>query len=87
MKLGAKNLYDYAKRFGVGELTGIDLPGEAKGKLRPLKEWSGLSLSTIPYGYEVETSPIQMLTAYAAIANGGNILRSHSLIVYPTKNS
>jgi cell division protein FtsI/penicillin-binding protein 2 len=76
-KLGEKNLYRYCRRFGFGEKTGIDLPGEAEGKLRPLKDWSGLSMTTIPYGYEVSTTPIQMLAAYGAIANGGVLMRPY----------
>ena len=76
-KLGAENLYRYAKRFGIGDLTGIDLPGEAPGKLRPLDKWSGLSMTTIPYGYEVSTTPIQMLAAYGAIANGGMLMKPY----------
>jgi stage V sporulation protein D (sporulation-specific penicillin-binding protein) len=76
-KLGAENLYRYAKRFGFGEPTGIDLPWEVKGRLRPLEQWSGLSLTSIPYGYEVEASPLQMLNAYAAVANGGNMMRPY----------
>lgn len=76
-KLGKEGLYRYAKRFGMGDLTGIDLPGEAPGKLRPLDKWSGLSLTSIPYGYEVSTTPIQMLAAYAAIANGGVMMKPY----------
>ncbi len=77
MKLGKENLYHYAKQFGIGDLTGIDLPGESPGKLRPLDKWSGLSLTSIPYGYEVSTTPIQMLDAYAAIANKGVMMRPY----------
>ncbi|HEY5040309.1 MAG TPA: penicillin-binding protein 2, partial [bacterium] len=77
MKLGKENLYHYAKKFGIGDLTGIDLPGEALGKLRALKDWSGISLTTIPYGYEVAATPIQMLMAYASIANGGVLMKPY----------
>ena len=77
MKLGKDNLYRYAKRFGIGDLTGIDLPGESPGKLRPLEKWSGLSLTSIPYGYEVSTTPLQILDAYAAIANKGVLMRPY----------
>ncbi len=76
-KLGEKNLYRYCQRFGFGVTTGVDLPGEVSGILRPLDKWSGLSMTTIPYGYEVSTTPIQMLAAYAAIANGGVLMRPH----------
>ncbi len=74
-KLGKENLYRYAKRMGFGDPTHIDLPGEALGLLREPEKWSGLSLTTIPYGYEVSTTPIQILSAYAAIANGGVLMK------------
>ena len=76
-KLGKENLYRYCKKFGFGDPTGIDLPGEASGKVRPLDKWSGLSLTTIPYGYEISTTPIQILNAYAAIANGGVMMKPY----------
>ncbi len=74
-KLGKENLYRYAKRLGFGEATHIDLPGEALGLLREPAKWSGLSLTTIPYGYEVSATPIQILSAYASIANGGVLMK------------
>lgn len=74
-KLGKDNLYRYCQRLGFGVTTGIDLPGEASGKLRPEAQWSGISMTTIPYGYEVSATPIQMLQAYAAIANGGVMMK------------
>ena len=76
-KLGQENLYKYCKKFGFGEPTGIDLPGEATGKVRPLDQWSGLSLTTIPYGYEISTTPIQIVDAYAAIANDGVMMKPY----------
>lgn len=77
MKLGKENLYKYCKRFGFGDPTGIDLPGEADGKVRPLDRWSGLSLTTIPYGYEISATPLQIVDAYAAIANDGVMMRPY----------
>ncbi len=76
-KLGKENLYHYCKRFGFGDKTGIDLPGEADGKVRPLDKWSGLSMTSIPYGYEISANPMQVLTAYAAIANGGVMMKPY----------
>ncbi len=76
-KLGQENLYKYCKKFGFGDPTGIDLPGESPGKVRPLDQWSGLSLTTIPYGYEISTTPIQIVDAYAAIANGGVMMKPY----------
>lgn len=77
MKLGETRLYDWIKRFGFGAKTGVDLPGEVTGTLRPLDEWSGTSITSIPYGYEVSTTPLQMLDAYAAIANGGVMMKPY----------
>ncbi len=76
-KLGKDNLYRYSKKFGFGELTGIDLPGETPGKLRTVDKWSGLSMTSIPYGYEVSSSPLQVVEAYAAIANGGVMMKPY----------
>lgn len=76
-KLGKDNLYHYCQRLGFGAPTGIDLPGEASGKLRPVSQWSGISMTTIPYGYEISASPIQIMRAYAAIANGGVMMRPY----------
>ncbi len=75
MKLGKQNLHDYAKKFGFGMASGVDLPGEAQGLLRPTDKWSALSMGSIPYGYEISASPIQVLDAYAAVANGGILMK------------
>jgi len=85
MKLGRENIYRYAKLFGIGEKTGIDLPGEVSGWIHKPERWSGTSLGAIPIGQEVAVTPIQMLRAYAAIANGGILVRPHvvSEIVSP----
>lgn len=75
IKLGGDNLYKYIKRFGFGDLTGIDLPGEIPGFIRPPSKWSGTSIYAIPMGQEVTVSPIQMACAMSAIANGGRLMR------------
>jgi cell division protein FtsI (penicillin-binding protein 3) len=75
IRLGQNRLYDYIQRFGFGNRTGIPIPGEATGILRPLRQWSRLSISSIPMGQEIGTTMIQMVTAYSAIANGGILLR------------
>jgi cell division protein FtsI (penicillin-binding protein 3) len=76
-RLGKKRLYEYAKKFGFGEKTGIDLPGESPGRLRPPGHWSGSSLGAVSIGYEVSATPIQLLRAYSAIANGGHLVTPH----------
>jgi cell division protein FtsI (penicillin-binding protein 3) len=69
--LGAAKLYEYQRRFGLGEPTGVGLPGEAAGQVRAPRDWSGTSHGTIPIGNGVAVTPLQMAAVYAAIANGG----------------
>lgn len=70
-RLGAEKLYAHLKLFGIGGITGIGLPAEASGTLHPTNEWSGLSISRIPIGYEVAVTPLQITMAMCAVANGG----------------
>jgi cell division protein FtsI (penicillin-binding protein 3) len=77
MKLGKEKIYSYAKRFGFGTTTGIDLPGEVSGWIRKPKDWSGVSIGAISIGQEVAATPLQILRAYAAIANGGYLVKPH----------
>jgi cell division protein FtsI (penicillin-binding protein 3) len=84
-KLGEKRLYEYAMRFGFGKKTGIDLPGEAGGVLKPPKKWSGTTLAAMSIGYEVAVNPLQVLRAYSAVANGGLLMKPYlvSKIISP----
>jgi len=75
LKLGGDDLYKYIKKFGFGDLTGIDLPGEVPGLSRPPSRWSGTSIYAIPMGQEVSVSPIQMACAMSVIANGGKLMK------------
>lgn len=75
--LGKERFYEYIKRFGFGELTGIDLPGEVTGKVRATQEWSKLSLQSLSIGQEISVTPIQMANAFAVIANGGILYTPH----------
>ncbi|MBI5076169.1 MAG: penicillin-binding protein 2 [Nitrospirae bacterium] len=77
MKLGKDRLYEYAKRFGFGDRTNIDLPGEVSGWIRKPEKWSATSLGAIPIGQEVAVTPLQILRAYSAIANGGYLVQPH----------
>jgi len=77
MQLGPERLYKYAKLLGFGEKTGIDLPGEISGWIRPPERWSGTSLGAIPIGQEVAVTPLQVLRAYTTVANGGFLVRPH----------
>ncbi len=75
IKLGAQSLYDYAWNYGFGQRTGIPLPGEARGILYPVKDWSKVSIAQIPMGHGVAVTRLQMLYAMAAIANHGWLMR------------
>jgi cell division protein FtsI/penicillin-binding protein 2 len=75
IKLGADNLYNYAWSYGFGQRTGVPLPGEARGLLYPVKDWSKVSIAQIPMGHGVAVTRLQMLDAMAAIANGGWLMR------------
>ncbi len=73
-KLGSTSLYRYLRNFGFGSQTGIELPGESPGILNPVDKWSGVSIDTIPFGQGVSATPLQLVTAMSAIANGGLLL-------------
>jgi cell division protein FtsI (penicillin-binding protein 3) len=73
--VGAEALYVTARNFGFGTETGIDLPGEISGELKKPTEWSGTTLNTMAYGYEVAVTPLQLLAAYAAVANRGVLMK------------
>lgn len=71
LKIGKEKFYDYAKAFGFGEKTGVELIGEVSGRLKPTSQWSNISLAWMAHGYEVLVTPLQMLVAYATVANNG----------------
>jgi cell division protein FtsI (penicillin-binding protein 3) len=70
-KLGKDNLYDYLRKFGIGESTNSKLPGESVGILHPVKDWSGTSLPTISFGQGYSVTAIQATSVFATIANNG----------------
>lgn len=71
--MGDKNVYDILKKFGFGEKTGIPLQPETSGIFRPLKRWDTLSISRFPIGQGIAVSPLQLVRAYCALANGGHL--------------
>jgi cell division protein FtsI (penicillin-binding protein 3) len=76
-RLGKERLYDYLTRFGLGSRTGVDFPGEAPGLLRPPPQWSEVSLASLSIGQELAVTPLQLATAFSALANGGILVRPH----------
>jgi cell division protein FtsI/penicillin-binding protein 2 len=72
--LGEGKFYEYIRRFGFGERTGIELPGEIPGIVRAPQSWSKISITRIPMGHEVAVTPLQMTAGMAVIANGGKLV-------------
>src|SRR5258706_12686341 len=75
--LGAPKFYEYIRAFGFGQQTGVELPGESKGMLKKIENWGGVSIGSISMGQEVGVTPMQLVTAVSAIANGGAIYKPH----------
>ncbi len=76
---GAHSFNEWVHRYGFGAPTGVDLPGEERGRPLPLGEYSGSSMGNLPIGQGELVTPMQMATAYAAIANGGIVRPPHIL--------
>jgi cell division protein FtsI (penicillin-binding protein 3)/stage V sporulation protein D (sporulation-specific penicillin-binding protein) len=76
---GIKAVDAWNARFGFGAPTGIDFPGESAGIMRPVEEWSSVSIGNIPIGQGISVTPIQLASAYAAIANDGVLIQPHLL--------
>ncbi len=75
--LGDDTIYKKSRNFGFGMTTGIRLPSETPGKLRPLNDWSGFSGRMVSIGQELSTSNLQIATSYCAIANGGYVVKPY----------
>jgi len=76
-RLGADDFDKWVRRFGFGKPTGIDLPGEEQGIVLPVSKYSGASMGNLPIGQGIAVTPMQMATAYAALANGGVLRPPH----------
>ncbi len=74
-RLGKDRLHDGLKLFGFGRKTGIELPGEIDGLLRPAHTWDGYSVTRIPFGQEICVTSMQLLRAFCILANGGRLVR------------
>ena len=76
-RMGRGPLYQAARDLGFGQPTFVDLPGEVSGSLRRPEEWGTLTLTSMSRGYAVEVTPLQLAVAYAALANGGLLVRPY----------
>jgi cell division protein FtsI/penicillin-binding protein 2 len=75
VRLGNERLHDLVRRFGFGQRTDLHLPGEEPGTVLPLARWNSYSTTSIPMGYEISVTPLQLATAYCAIVNGGMLVQ------------
>jgi cell division protein FtsI (penicillin-binding protein 3) len=76
-KLKKDRFFKYIEKFGFGEPTGIDVPGEVSGLLRKPDKWSAVDLATHGFGQGLSATPMQLVMAYAAVANGGFLMRPY----------
>jgi cell division protein FtsI/penicillin-binding protein 2 len=74
-RMGNEVLHDTLRRFGLGQRTGVGLPGESGGVVYQLRRWTSYSTTSVPMGYEVLVTPLQLVTAFAAIVNDGILLK------------
>jgi cell division protein FtsI (penicillin-binding protein 3) len=77
LRVGDPTMYDYIRRFGFGAKTGIELPGETNGILRKVERWQPSSIGSIAIGQEVGVTPVQMVSAFGALANDGVRIAPH----------
>jgi len=76
-KVGGERLMEWIDRFGFGRTTGVDFPLESPGIVLPLENWSGSTIGNVPIGQGIAVTPLQMASAYAAIANDGVWTQPH----------
>jgi len=74
IQLGDQRLYEWVRKFGFGDRTGVQLPGEINGLVHPVYHWDKLTITRIPMGQSVCVTPLQVVTAMSAIANGGSLM-------------
>ncbi len=75
-KLGDRTFFQYMQNFGFGNTTGIHFPNESVGTLRPVYEWSDLSLASLAFGQEISVNSVQLACMLSVIANGGNLIQA-----------
>jgi len=71
LRLGDERFYRYIRAFGIGQPTGIELPGESRGLARPPQRWTKMSIGAISMGQEIAATPLQMAAVFATVADGG----------------
>lgn len=77
VELGKDRFYGYSRNFGFGQPTGVELPAESSGVMRPPAKWNGDSIGSMAIGYELNVTLLQAANAYATVANGGWRVKPH----------
>jgi cell division protein FtsI (penicillin-binding protein 3) len=85
MKVGDPTMFAYIRRFGFGQKTGIELPGESTGLVRRVEEWTKGSIGSVAMGHEISTTSIQLAQAAAVIANGGLLVKPQIVMALQRK--
>ena len=80
MKIGSGKFYQYIRDFGFGTRSGVELPGETRGLLRPASRWQPSSIGSVAIGQEIAVTPLQLVAMVSTIANGGEYLPPHVLM-------
>jgi cell division protein FtsI (penicillin-binding protein 3) len=78
-RLAAPRFYKYVRDFGFGIVSGVDLPGEVRGEVKKPNDFTVGTQEFMAFGYELAVTPLQLVSAYAAIANGGVMMKPHLL--------
>ena len=86
-RLGKEKFYHYITAFGFGRRTGVDLPGEIEGLVKDHRAWSDMSLGAISIGQAIGVTPLQMVTAFSALANGGTVMKPYVVSEIIDRNS
>jgi membrane peptidoglycan carboxypeptidase len=79
-RLGKERLSSWVRAFGFGEPTGVELPAESRGILKPSERWGPVTLASISFGQEISVTPLQMIAAVNVLANGGYLMRPRLLL-------
>lgn len=77
LMMGDDKYYEYVRRFGFGERTGVELPGEIPGMVNPPSKWDKLTITRMPMGHAVAVTPLQIVMGMSVVANGGKLMRPH----------
>ncbi len=86
LRMGPDHFYEYIRNFGFGAKSGMELPGETRGLLRPVPKWGATSIGSIAIGQEVGVTPVQLVSMVSTIANGGVYLPPHVVLASQGKD-